>query len=222
MKKLSYFVSLTLIVSILFTKWPKIDVLFSNIFFSSINKKFYFENNKTLYFIGNLAYFFMSLLLIYNIFSIIRKTIHYKLININLFKKEVIFLLTFFIGSTLVIQGFMKHYFGRPRPIDIINFGGSKDFIPAYHISSQCKYNCSFVSFHTSIGVLLIIFSLERVNKIRKKLATFSCLFLGCFGLTRILQGRHFLSDVIISAYIITIIYYIISYIYNKVINYPR
>ena len=210
MKNLLYSVVCTLILSIIFIVYPKVDIEFSKLFFSENNQKFYFANNSFLKFISNIAYFLAFLLLIYNSILILRNLIKTKVFNFEIYKPQIIVLLVFFIGSVMIVQVCSKHYFGRARPVNVKEFNGNSIFSPAFKVSSQCKFNCSFVSFHTSIGLLFLIHSFVQIGKKRKIMIITSCLLIVLLGLTRIVQGKHFLSDVVISACFMVITYYLI------------
>ncbi len=210
MKNLLYSVVFTLIVSIIFIVYPEVDIEFSKLFFSENNQKFYFANHFFLKFVSNLAYFLAFLLLVYNSILILKTFVKTKSFNFEIYKPQMIVLLVFFIGSVMIVQVYSKHYFGRARPIHVKEFNGHSTFTPAFKVSNQCKFNCSFVSFHTSIGLLFLIHSFGLIGKKRKTMIVASCLLITLLGLTRIVQGKHFLSDVVVSACFMIITYYLI------------
>jgi len=210
MKNLLYSVVCTLILSIIFVIYPEVDIEFSKLFFSENNQKFYFVNSYFLKFISNIAYFLAFLLLMYNSILILKNFIKTKVFNFKIYKSQIIVLLVFFIGSVIIVQIYSKHYFGRARPVKVKEFNGNLTFSPAFKVSNQCKLNCSFVSFHTSIGLLFLIHSFVQVGKKRKIMIIASCLLIMLLGLTRIVQGKHFLSDVVISACFMVITYYLV------------
>ena len=210
-KHLLYSILFTFVVASIFIFYPELDIEFSRIFFLEESKKFYYVDNTFLKIISNLAYCLAFLLLLYNFISLIKKKISNQLFNLSFYKIELTVLLVFLIGSVIIIQCCSKHYFGRPRPIYIKEFGGNLIFSPAFKVSNECKYNCSFVSFHTSIGLLFFFHSLGSASAKKYFMIFASCLLTLILGLTRIIQGNHFLSDVIIAACFMTIIYYLIT-----------
>lgn len=219
MKRLVCTCIITIIISCIFISYPKIDICISSLFYSEGSHKFYLKNNYILKFISHSAYYLAFLLLAYNSIIILVtfiKTRSYKLIN---YRPQIILLLVFFIGSVLLVQTFSKHYFGRARPYKIIEFGGKKEFTPAFIVSNQCTLNCSFVSFHTSIGVLFLIYSFYLTGNKRKLMMLSSYLLVVLFALTRVMQGKHFLSDVVISACFMFIAYYSIVLLDDKYIK---
>ena len=61
--------------------------------------------------------------------------------------RAVIFLVsTMLIGPGIVTNVVLKDYWGRPRPIDVTQFGGQQHFVPWWDPRGDCPNNCSFVS----------------------------------------------------------------------------
>ena len=210
MRRLLYLIFYALIISRIFIQFPKIDIIFSSIFLSINEHKFCLKNNSVLTFLSESAYYLIFCLLLYcTTIGIV------KFFKKKVFVYEAIFILTFFVGSVLIVQLLSKYYFGRARPYNIIEFGGNKIFTPAYIISDQCKFNCSFVSFHASISTMMFIFCFKKTNRIKKIVVILFLLLSIIFSLIRIMQGRHFLSDIIISSCIMTIIYHFILLYYT-------
>jgi lipid A 4'-phosphatase len=115
-----------------------------------------------------------------------------------------------------VVNLILKNFWGRARPNDILQFGGNENFTPWFKISDTCSSNCSFVSGDASVGFALIGLFFLTKNKNFYWLALFSGFFL---GIIRILEGAHFLSDIIIAGFLIFILTYVQSLIYKKKFN---
>ncbi len=115
-------------------------------------------------------------------------------------------LLTVIIGAGIIVDKSLKEHWGRPRPKQIVEFGGIQKFRPFYqpNFFHQPEPSKSFPSGHCSMGFLL--FSLALTGKRLGKrwlywLGMASTLILGTLlGYTRMAQGGHFFSDVIFAA----------------------
>ena len=105
-------------------------------------------------------------------------------------------LLVMIIGPGLLVNTLFKDQWGRARPSQIEEFGGSKQFTRAAIPADQCEKNCSFVSGHASVGFFFLAFAFVWPRRRVLWLAAGTGLGLG-IGLVRILQGGHFFSDVI-------------------------
>ena len=104
---------------------------------------------------------------------------------------------TLILGPAILVETVLKSYWGRARPNDTVFFGGEASFTPPLWIAQQCAHNCSFVSGHAAIGFWLSAygFLLPPAWRLRGVVAGMICGFF--IGLVRVVQGAHFLSDVI-------------------------
>jgi lipid A 4'-phosphatase len=117
-------------------------------------------------------------------------------------------LLTFAIGSGIIIHAVLKDHWGRPRPRQVTEFGGKQSFRPYYqpNLGNQPEPSKSFASGHASMGYYF--FALALLGTIyHSRLLYWIGLGLGwglgiLLSLTRIAQGGHFLSDTLVSALI--------------------
>lgn len=102
---------------------------------------------------------------------------------------------TLVLGTGLLVNEVLKNRWDRPRPRDVEQFGGTMEFVPAFDPTGACDDNCSFVSGHAAFvfsGYALAV--LAR----RRRLAILAVTALGAAaGLGRMMQGGHFLSDVV-------------------------
>lgn len=134
----------------------------------------------------------------------------------RIWRKRLLFLaLVLAIGPGFITNIILKdHSFGRPRPIQVSEFGGSDQFSPALHYSGQCHRNCSFVSGHAALAFYLI--ALAWI--LGKRRLLYAGIALGLLvGLVRIIQGGHFLSDVIFAFWVD----YLTCAILAKAFHYP-
>ena len=110
----------------------------------------------------------------------------------------VFLLLSLAIGPGLVVNTVFKDHWGRARPAQVTAFGGDKHFTPAFVPSDQCDRNCSFPSGDPSVGFFFVSPAFLIPERRRRRMAVAGALALGAFfGVARIAQGGHFLSDVV-------------------------
>ena len=103
------------------------------------------------------------------------------------------------VGLGFIINLTFKNFWGRARPNEVLDFGGSGIFTPWYQITDQCMNNCSFVSGDASVGFALIIFYF-LIN--RKAYLWIALLFGFGLGQLRIMEGGHFISDIVLAGVI--------------------
>ena len=113
-------------------------------------------------------------------------------------------LLALALGPGLVVNTVLKDHWGRARPAQVTEFGGKAEFTPAPLPAEQCGHNCSFPAGHPAMGFYLISFALLIPERRRRHAAEAGAVALGAvFGLARMAQGGHFLSDVVFSGFIV-------------------
>jgi lipid A 4'-phosphatase len=109
------------------------------------------------------------------------------------------------LGPGLMINGILKPYWGRPRPHVTVPFGGTKEFLPVGQIGTDTD-DASFPSGHASTGFYLMAPGFLLYRRRPGLAAMFFALGLAggtIMGLTRIVAGAHFASDVLWSAGIV-------------------
>lgn len=99
------------------------------------------------------------------------------------------------LGPVLLVDYTLKGHFGRARPGQVLEFGGTRSFTPAFIPSNQCADNCSFVSGHVSGAAFIMAFGWLGAPLVRRRWLIASVAFAGYFAWLRIAAGGHFLSD---------------------------
>lgn len=125
----------------------------------------------------------------------------------------VVVVLTVILGPGLMVNGVLKDYWGRPRPADIVQFGGESQY---RSITSPGGPGAgkSAVCGHCSVGFAMA--SLVAFYPYHPTFAVTSfalaTLYGIALGITRIVQGGHFFTDVIWAA--VLVYYYLILLYY--------
>lgn len=113
------------------------------------------------------------------------------------------------LGPGLMVNVLFKDHWGRARPYQVQEFGGERQFTPAWVMSRQCERNCSFVCGDASIGFALM--ALGFYGRHRRAWIGAGLSAGALLGLMRIAQGGHFLSDVVFSAYAVALIAWLLA-----------
>lgn len=101
------------------------------------------------------------------------------------------------LGPGLLVNATFKDHWGRPRPREIVQFGGQKEFLQPWQIGTSGKGR-SFPSGHSSAAFYMTApFFIYRRSKKRLACAWLACglIFGILMSIARITQGGHFLSD---------------------------
>jgi lipid A 4'-phosphatase len=105
--------------------------------------------------------------------------------------------LMFALGPALIANTVLKDHWHRARPAHTEQFGGQKHYTPPLLIADQCDRNCSFISGEASLGFAFMAFGFVARTPQRRRLGIAAGITLGSlFGLLRMAEGGHYLSDV--------------------------
>jgi lipid A 4'-phosphatase len=101
------------------------------------------------------------------------------------------------IAPGVVANLVLKEHWGRPRPIDVAEFGGDEHFRPWWDPRGDCPKNCSFIAGEPS-GAFWTMAGAAVVPPQWRALAYGSALAFGAaVGVLRMAAGAHFFTDVV-------------------------
>jgi len=111
--------------------------------------------------------------------------------------RAILFLmLTMALGPGLLVNVTLKDHWGRSRPIDVQQFGGTEHFVPWWDPRGDCPNNCAFVSGDVA-GAFWTLAPASLVPPPWRALAYAGALTLGAgMAALRVMAGAHFVSDV--------------------------
>jgi lipid A 4'-phosphatase len=112
-------------------------------------------------------------------------------------------LLALALGPGLLVNTVLKDHWGRARPTQVTEFGGTQIFSPAPLPADQCARNCSFPAGHPAMGFYLVSFALLLQDRRRSAAAGAAVAVGALVGVARMAQGGHFLSDVVFSGLLV-------------------
>jgi membrane-associated phospholipid phosphatase len=114
--------------------------------------------------------------------------------------RAVVFLIaTLALGPGLLVNVVLKDHWGRPRPIDITQLGGTEHYVRWWDPRGDCPNNCSFVSGDVA-GAFWTMAPAALTPAPWRILAYGAALALGTgMAALRVMAGGHFLSDVVFS-----------------------
>jgi lipid A 4'-phosphatase len=111
--------------------------------------------------------------------------------------KWLYLILCFSVGPGLVTNVLLKDQWGRARPVQVTEFGGTKTFTPPLLPSDQCRRNCSFVNGEAA-SMFTVFYSAALIAPAWSTSLMIGGTIVGLLaGLVRVTQGGHFLSDIV-------------------------
>jgi lipid A 4'-phosphatase len=112
--------------------------------------------------------------------------------------RAILFLMaTLALGPGFLVNGVLKEHWGRPRPIDVTQFGGDQHFVAWWDPRGDCPSNCSFVSGDVSGAVWTLAPAALAPPPWRALAYGTALVFSAAMALLRIMAGGHFPSDTI-------------------------
>jgi lipid A 4'-phosphatase len=103
------------------------------------------------------------------------------------------------LSSGLIIELGLKKTIGRPRPVQTVEFGGTQPFHALFERGPNPAQHKSFPSGHAAAGFSLMMLGMFASPAWRRRWFRIGLLAGVAVGMARIMQGGHYLSDVIFS-----------------------
>jgi len=110
------------------------------------------------------------------------------------------------LGPGVIANTILKDNWARPRPSQVVEFGGAHPFTPVLERSGQCDRNCSFVSGEAS-SIFALGFAVALLARRRRAMLMGGAVLAGSLiGFIRIGEGGHFLSDVVFACVLMALV----------------
>ncbi len=202
MKVLAGLIGVTVFVSVLFYLNPQIDLYISGLF--QKNGDFILEKGNPAAVVTDVFHYGMRIVFfatagIAGVLLVIGRAPVWLT-----WRKYLFVVLSMALAAGLMTNVVFKDHWGRARPNQIVQFGGGKQFTPAWMISDQCSKNCSFVGGDVSFAFCLLAPAL--LTRRRKLWVSFAVGFGTLIAVGRLAAGGHFLSDCVLAALLTTIV----------------
>ena len=138
-------------------------------------------------------------------------------IKFRKFHRSALFILiSLALGPGLLVHTVFKDHWGRARPSQITEFGGTKKYSPPLLIADQCDKNCSFVSGHAAVAFFICAFALLFTGWRRTAIYTAGIIFGLWIGFIRMAMGGHFFSDIIFAGIFTLLTVHLVYYFMLK------
>jgi len=187
------------VLAVLFRSVPQLDLAVASLFhdelgFSPGRKGL----NGIFYWIGDIGAELLFVALTLAMFGAIL-----RLGRLGAWRMRLVFLwLALFVGPGLVVNLVLKEHIDRPRPSQLVEFGGEQQFVAAFDWSETGQRGHSFVSGHAAFAFYLM--AIGWIDARRRRRWMFAALGFGAaMGLSRMDGGQHFLSDVVFAFYVV-------------------
>ncbi len=195
----------TLVASVGFYLNPSIDMAVSQYFFDG--EQFPLRHNGVLQALRQANFWAGTLVIGASVALVMSRRLR-KAVGVNL-GRALVPLITYGVGVGLIVNMFLKDTFGRARPRDTLGLGGDHPLSAAWELSEACASNCSFTSGEAAgaMAMMSMVYLIPAGQRTTRRIAQ---LLLGLLAVAlsfnRILFGGHYLSDVVLSMLIVTVV----------------
>lgn len=204
--------ALGLILGLVFAIFPEIDLKVASLFFDAKTSRFPISRDEAWNTVRDLAYWVPYLLVAPSAFVLIRKLV-FPRTKMIIAPSVALFLVGSFIAGPGVLTNLiLKDNWGRPRPIQVEQFGGNASFEPWWRPGGACERNCSFVSGEGSLAFWTVAPALLAPPQARPFAVGAAVLYGVSVGGLRVAFGRHFLSDVLFAG-VFTVVMVLLFYV---------
>jgi len=202
-RTLIWLLAATLLVSVVFTAFPMLDIWASGLFYDGgfqLHSLPFLQGLRRVLIAG----MYVFALLVLAVFML-------RLLRRQSLRAWGFALTTILVAPLGLVNGVFKTYWGRARPADVTFFGGDKTFTPAWFYTDQCDVNCSFTSGEggaiATTALLIGFLAWPKLGPVgRRWLAlALAALVVLTAGL-RVAVGQHFLSDTLLSILLCTLV----------------
>lgn len=118
---------------------------------------------------------------------------------------------TLIIGPGLIVNGVLKEYILRPRPRDIVPFGGDFPFLPVGQWHGICAGNCSFVSGEAALAPIMLLSVLLFAKSWQRPAIIVLWPASVAMALLRVAVGAHYISDVVLGYGLTVLVFCILA-----------
>src|SRR5580700_1577171 len=187
--------AIALLVGLIFGFYPDLDIRISRLFLERGVIPFGLRIDPFLMGVRNASLWIEAALVAPAIVALLVKIIVPRTRLLLPGRSAVFLVTTLALAPGLFVNVLAKDNWGRPRPVDIIEFGGDQPFVPWWDPRGVCPKNCSFVAGDPS-GAFWTLAPASLVPGRLRPLAYAAALTFGVgIGLLRIAFGAHFFSD---------------------------
>ena len=188
---------------LLFLVWPELDLIVTRYFFDPLNQEFPANALPWVKWVYDDTPVINQWLGLLMLSALLLQWIRPGWPGLRARRSMCAWLLVVCIGLGFGVDWLLKDHFGRPHPYQTHVFTGDQDFVPAFHYRPLCEVNCSFVSGHAAGGFVWMAWGMWGWRR-RRQAWLLAGVAAGSFiGAARVMQGGHFLSDVVFSGWVI-------------------
>jgi membrane-associated PAP2 superfamily phosphatase len=183
-------------VGLIFGIWPQLDLTLAGLFFDAPRGGFWRSYDPIYLLARDASTWLIALVAAPAGLALIVKLIRPRRPLLIPGRAIVLMLLTLALAPGLLANILLKEHWGRPRPIDVAEFGGDEHFRPWWDPRGDCARNCSFIAGEPTGAFWTLAPAALAPPQWRAAAYGAALAFGAAVGLQRMAAGAHFFSDV--------------------------
>ena len=184
-------------VGLVFAIWPQLDLDIAALFFDAHHGGFWRSYDPVYLFARDASTWLIALVAAPAGLAIAMKLVRPQRRLLIPGRAIVLMLLSLALAPGVLANLVLKEHWGRPRPIDVAQFGGDEHFRPWWDPRGDCAKNCSFIAGEPT-GAFWTMAPAALAPPHWRAAAYAAALGFGCaVGLLRMAAGAHFFTDVV-------------------------
>ncbi len=188
---------IALCVGLIFAIWPELDIRLVAPFFDPASGGFWRSYAPIYLLARDASSWLIAVVALPAGIALALKLIRPRRRSLIPGRAVLLMLLTLVLAPGVLANLILKEHWGRPRPIDVTEFGGDEHFRAWWDPRGDCPKNCSFIGGEAT-GAFWTIAAAATVPLQWRAIAYTGAVAFGCaVGLLRMAAGAHFFTDVV-------------------------
>lgn len=189
--------TIAVLVGVVFAAFPRLDIDISALFYNrqinlfDVNAQPWVNHSRAA------ARWLITLIFAPACLAVIGKLVMPKRRMLIGGRAALLLIVTMVLGPGVLTNLVLKDHWGRARPIDITELGGTFRFTPWWDPRGECPNNCSFVAGEPSGAFWMLAPAALAPPQWRLVAYGGALVFGAAVGLLRIAGGGHFFTDVV-------------------------
>jgi lipid A 4'-phosphatase len=203
------------VVGIVFGVYPQLDIAIAAWFYDPVTHGFVGKSESIVQ-VRDAATYFIAALVAPAVVAILGKLVMPKRRMLIPGRAALFLSVSLALGPFLIANVGLKNVWGRMRPIDIVEFGGTDRFTPWWDASGPCPENCSFVGGEAATAFWTLAPAALTPPQWRPLAYGAALAFGSGIGVLRMAAGGHFFTDIVFAGvFMFVVVWTLYSAIYR-------
>jgi len=197
------------IVGLVFGIWPRLDLEIARLFYMPERNGFFYAWQRWMVVWRDYTSLIITLCAVPAGVALIDKLVHPDRPLLVPGRAVLFLLMTLALGPGILANSVLKQNWGRPRPIDVVEFKGADPFVAWWDTGGACPANCSFIGGEPSGAFWTLAPAALAPPRWRVPAYGAALAFGSVVSVARIAAGGHFFSDVVFAGVLTFLIIWI-------------